>query len=319
MKPIVFAVLAAALLAGEAAAQAWPAKPVRFLIPNGPGGAPDLIARMWADRMSRGFGQSFVVENNPAGAGLLAPQAAAKSPPDGYTFLFGSIVSLVTNVHAYKSLPYDPARDFTAVGMLVDISPVVVAVHPDVPAKTLQELIALAKAQPGKLSFAADLGFPGIVGRWMNKVAGTDMVHVPYKLAATSLQDTVSGRVPVIIMSLAPVQPFARSGKLRLIALTSQKRFPGMEDVAAAGELLPGFSAEGWFCVVAPAGTPADIVQRLNRETEEFTKQPDVVAKLRSLALDTSGAGTPQSTAEFIRRERERWGRIMKEIGIQPQ
>ena len=313
------AVWLAALLAGQATAQIWPAKPVKVMIPNGPGGAPDLIARMWAERMSRGFGQSFVVENNPAGAGLLAPQAAAKSPPDGYTFLFGSIVSLATNAHAYKSIPYDPARDFAAVGMLVDVSPLAIVVHPELPVKTLQELIAMAKAQPGKLSFAADLGFPGVVGRWMNKMAGTDIVHVPYKLVASSLQDVVSGRVPLLIMSPAPVQPFIKSGKLRYLALTSRKRFSGMEEVAASEESLPGFNAEAWFCVVAPAGTPQEIVQRLNRETDLFTKQADVVAKLRSLALDTNGAGTPQSTADFIRSERERWGRIMKEVGIEPQ
>ena len=311
--------LAAIALIGHASAQTWPAKPVKFIVPNAAGSVPDVIARMLGDRLSLALGRQFVVENNTAGAGLVAAQVAGRSAPDGYTFFLGTIVSLATNQYMFKSLPYDPERDFTPVAMLYDSGAFAIAVHPDVAAGSLSELIALAKAQPGKLSYAADRGLASIVGEWLNKVVGTQIVLVPYKAVAQSLQDTVAGRTQMIIISTAAVDSLRRAGKLRVLAVSSINRFPGLKDIPTISETVPGFHAAGWSSLVAPTGTPAEILQRLNRETDRFLKEPEVIERLLGFGLTTSGAGTPQSVAEFVRNERERWGRIMKEVGVQPE
>ncbi len=317
-----FRVLAALFLAavcGQAAAQVWPSKPIRMIVPNGPGASPDLFTRLWADRLSKTLGQQVVVENNIAGTGIVGAQQVARSAPDGYTLFLGTVVVLVTNPLLYKSLPYDPVRDFTPIAKLVENGPYVVAVHPDVPVKTFPELIKLAKSQPGKLSFAADAGLAGIAGRWLTKLTGIDMVHIPYKQIPPSLQDAVAGRVPVIIISLAAADGFVKAGKLRVIGVSSAGRFPGMENVPAIAETVPGFQVGGWFTIVGPTGLPADIVSRLNRETDDFLKLPEVRERLRAYAFISPGAGTPESTAQFIRTERARWTRIAREVGVTPQ
>jgi tripartite-type tricarboxylate transporter receptor subunit TctC len=314
--------LGAALVFGAvdvARAQNWPAKPVRLIVPNAPGSSPDLLSRMWADKLTRALGHQVVVENNIAGSGLVAAQTAARAAPDGYTFFLATVVTHATNPFMYKSLPYDPVRDFSPVAILMDDGPFIVAVNPAVPAANFAEFLALAKSRPGKLSFAADAGIAGIAGRWLFKVAGAEVVHVPYKQIAPSLQDVVGGRIEAIIISLAAADAFVKSGKLRLIGVTSSRRFPGVEHVPAITETVPEVQFGGWFTIAAPAGTPVDIIQRVNRETAEFLKQPEVDARIRSFGWFSNGAGTPQSTAEFIRGEREKWGRIIREVGIQPE
>ncbi|MSQ50854.1 MAG: tripartite tricarboxylate transporter substrate binding protein [Betaproteobacteria bacterium] len=302
-----------------AQSQNYPAKSVRFIIPNSAGSQPDVVARMVSERLSRRLGQQFLVENNISGAGLVGAQQAARSPSDGYTLFMGSASAMASNPVMFKSLPYDPVKDFVPVAGLVDNGPFVLAVHPEVPVKNFGEWIALAKSRPGKLSFAADAGLAGIIGRWINKTVGIDVTHIPYKLIATSIQDTAGGRVEMILVSPTAIAPFTSSGKLRIIAITSGKRFPGMENIATVAETLPGFQIGGWFMLTAPTGTPVDITQRLNREVDGFLKEPDTLERFRTFGFTTAGAGTTQSLQEFLRVEQARWAQIAKDVGIEPQ
>lgn len=304
-----------------AGAETWPAQPVRIILASSPGGLPDVIARMLADRFSRAFNKQFQVENVEGGGGLLGPQRAARATPDGYTLFFSSNTHLASNQFMYKSLPYDPDHDFTPIALVGDSSPLVISVTNDLPAGNLSELIALAKTKPGKLSYAttSPRGAPGLTGEWLKFLAGIDIVQIPYKTTSQAVVDTVAGRTEIIIISLPVIEPYVKDGKLRTLAVTSNKRFPGLDEVPAANETVPGFGNDGWMALVAPTGTPADIVRRLNREADAFLKDPVVIERLRLLGMATNGAGDQQSIAEFLRAARENWAQIVKDLSIQPQ
>ena len=304
-----------------AGAQTWPAKPVKVIVSTGPGLATDIMARFMSDRLSKQMNQSFFVENVAGAAGILGAQAAARAAPDGYTFYFAPASALVTNQFLFKSVPYDTTRDFTPVAMVCDTGPFVITVQPELPVKTLPDLIAMAKSQPGKLSYAFDIssGYAAIIGQLINRRAGIDIVEVPYKATAQAIQDTMTGRTQMMISSITATDTFVKSGKLRRIAVSSDRRYPGFKDVPTIAETLPGFKIDGWFALVAPTGTPANAIQRLNREIDLFLKEPDTRERLFQFGLGTSGAGTPESTGEYIRTERERWAGIVKELNIQPQ
>jgi tripartite-type tricarboxylate transporter receptor subunit TctC len=281
---VVRALLCAVVLivAGEATAQMqpgqnWPVRPVKLIVATGPGLATDIMARLLSEGVSRTLGQQMFVENMPA-PGIVGAGAAARAPNDGYTFFFANASGLTSNMFMIKSLPYDPTRDYTPVAMVCDSGPFVVAVHPDLPVKTLAELIVYAKAQPGKLSYAVDAssGFGVVAGKLMNKRAAMEMVEVPYRATAQMLQDAATGTIQLMISSVAASDAFVKAGKLRRIAISSERRFPGMEDLPTIGETLPGFVVDGWFAVVAPAGTPASIVARLNQEIAHFLADPGV-------------------------------------------
>ena len=261
---VVRALLCAVVLivAGEATAQMqrgqnWPVRPVKLIVATGPGLATDIMARLLSEGVSRTLGQQMFVENMPGASGIVGAGAAARAPNDGYTFFFANASGLTSNMFMIKSLPYDPTRDYTPVAMVCDSGPFVVAVHPDLPVKTLAELIVYAKAQPGKLSYAVDAssGFGVVAGKLMNKRAAMEMVEVPYRATAQMLQDAATGTIQLMISSVAASDAFVKAGKLRRIAISSERRFPGMEDLPTIGETLPGFVVDGWFAVVAPAGT----------------------------------------------------------------
>jgi len=314
-----------ALIAADAAAAQsavnWPARPVKLIVATGPGLATDIMARLLADGVSRALGQQMFVENMPGASGIVGAQAAARAGNDGYTFFFANASGLTSNMFMLKSLPYDPTRDYAPVAMVCDSGPFVVAAHPDVPAKTLPELIAHGKAQPGRLSYAVDAssGFGVVAGKLLNKRSGMEMVEVPYRATAQMLQDAASGTVPLMISSVAASDAFVKAGKLRRLAISSERRFPGLDDLPTIGETLPGFVVDGWFAVVAPAGTPAGIVARVNAEIVRFLDGPDIRQRILAFGLAPSGASTPESTAEFIRRDQERWRGLVKELGIEPQ
>jgi tripartite-type tricarboxylate transporter receptor subunit TctC len=314
------------MIAGDATAQAppgqnWPARPIKLIVATGPGLATDIMARLLSEGLSRGLGQQVFVENMPGASGIVGAWAAARAPNDGYTFFFANASGLTSNMFMIKSLPYDPTRDYTPVAMVCDSGPFVVAVHPDLPVKTLAELIAYAKAQPGKLSYAVDAssGFGVVAGRLMNKRGGMEMVEVPYRATAQMLQDAVTGTVQLMISSVAASDAFIKAGKLRRIAISSERRFPGMEDLPTIGETLPGFVVDGWFAVVAPAATPAPIVARLNQGIVRFLEDPGVRQRILGFGLAPSGPGSPEATAKFIRTDQERWRGLVKELGIEPQ
>jgi tripartite-type tricarboxylate transporter receptor subunit TctC len=306
-------------VAGAADAQAWPTRPVRLIVSQAAGGTPDILARLMGERLSRATGQTVIVENRPGAANMVGAQVAARAAPDGYTFFFATAAPLVTNPYTFKSLPYDPVKDFVPVAM-IGKAPFMVLVHPSVPARTLAELIALDKAQPGKLSFASDgpKNFSGMLGEWLNVLAKTHIVQVPYNAMPQGIQDTLAGRTQVVILAIPSASPFMKRGELRALAVSSAQRAPGYGDVPPISEIFAGFDFVGWFALVAPAGTPEEIVRRVNGEMDAILRDPEVVQRLRGFGIFTDGADSPEGTGEFLRAERERWGKLVREIGIQP-
>ena len=315
--------LCALLLApiDAADAQSWPARPIKIIVPTGPGAATDVMARLMADSITRGLGQPVVVENQGGASGLVAHQSAARAAPDGYTFLFTNTSGLATNPVTFKSIPYDPAKDFAPVAMVVDFGPQMVSVNVELPVTTVAGLIDHAQANPGKLSYAVDItaGAAPFAARLLNKRANLGMVEVPYRSAAQMVQDVASGTVPVLISSMAASNAMVQAGKIRRLALSSSNRFPPLPDLPTIVETVPGVTMDGWFVLVAPAGVPAEIVGRMNKEIGEFLKGDEIRARLAGFGLATSGAGTPRSTGEFISREQEKWRALAQELDIQPQ
>jgi tripartite-type tricarboxylate transporter receptor subunit TctC len=324
MTSILRALLLAAVLgvAGQAHAQDWPSsRPIKLIVPTGAGHAVDIMARMLATGVSQTLGQTIFVENMPGASGFVGAQATARAEPNGYTFLFAPASLMSSNMHLFKSLPYDPSKDFSAVAMVVDKGPMVVSVNPDLPVKTIPELIAYGKANPGKLSYGVDAsgGFAIAAARLLNKRGGIGMVEVPYRSSPQMAQDTMAGTVPLMVSSIPPVASAEKAGKLRWLGASSAQRFPGLENLPTIAETLPGFQIDGWFVVVAPAGTPAPILQKLNREIDAVFKSPEIRARALGFGLGVSDAGTPESTQAFIRSEQERWRGLVTELGMEPQ
>jgi tripartite-type tricarboxylate transporter receptor subunit TctC len=306
----------------SALAQSYPTKPVKVIVGFATGVQPDVFLRSAMDTLSKRFGQSVVVENVTGGGGLIASQAAARAAPDGYTLYMAGVGVVATDRYLYKSLPYDPDKSFTHVSMLyLSGGSFAVAVHPDVPARTTAELIALAKAQPGKLNYGTDtIGVTAIVGQWFNKVAGIDMVAVPYKSPAQLMQDFISGRTQVAITTTANMEPFRKASKFRVLGVSGLERSPIHPDTPTIAETLPGFKMYGLGILLGPAGLPQEVVQKVNREMDAVIKGPVYQERARSFDYALlPGAGTPQSIAEFIAKEREYWGTIMKGLNVQPQ
>ena len=309
------------LLVADASAQTWPSRPIRLIVPTGPGDATDIMQRISADAVSRSLGQSLVVENMPGASGILAHQAVARAAPDGYTILFTNTSGMAINLISFKQLPYDPTRDFTAVAMVCSQGPQMLSVNAELPIKTLLELMVYAKANRGKLSMAYDTtaGAAAYAAKLFNKRADLDLVEVSYRSAAQMIQDVASGVNQVMMSSVAAAQSMVDAGKVRRVAITSTTRFRGLPDLPAINETLPGLVMDGFFAVVAPAGTPPDIVARLNREIGEYLKGSEIQQRLISFGLATEGAGTPDSTAQFIREEQGHWRAVAKELNVQPQ
>jgi tripartite-type tricarboxylate transporter receptor subunit TctC len=312
---------ALALLAAPANAQSWPSRPVKLIVPTGPGAATDLMARLVADGVSRTLGQPVVVENMPGASGILAHQAAARAPADGYTLLFTNTSGMAINLISFKQLPYDPTRDFTAVALVCNLAPQMLSVNAELPVANVGELMAYAKANPGKLSIAFDntAGAAAFGAKLFNKRAGLGLVEVPYRSAAQMTQDVASGINPVMMSSIAAANAVVQAGKVRRLAVTSGKRFPALPELPSLSETMPGLVMNGLFSIVAPAGTPAEVVARLNREIARYLEGREIQERLLTLGLATEGAGTPENAAQTIRREQELWRAVAQELGVQPQ
>jgi tripartite-type tricarboxylate transporter receptor subunit TctC len=323
VKPLARVLVCGALLASltPASAQSWPSRPVKLMVPTGPGAATDVMARLLADGVSRTLGQPMVVENLPGASGILAHQAVARAAPDGYTFLFTNTSGMAINLISFKQLPYDPTRDFTAVATVCNVAPQMLSVNSELPVTTLPELIAYAKANRGKLSIAFDTtaGAAAFAAKLVNKRADLGLVEVPYRSAAQMTQDVASGVNQVMMSSIAAANAVVQAGKVRRLAITSAKPFPGLPDLPTISTVVPGLVMNGLFAVVAPAGTPADSIARLNREIGEYLKGKEINERLLSFGLATEGAGTPQSTGQLIRHEQELWRALAKELAIEPQ
>jgi tripartite-type tricarboxylate transporter receptor subunit TctC len=322
MQDMVRLLLCTALLVPATAdAQTWPTRPIKLIVPTGPGAATDVMARLLSDGVARRLGQTMVVENMPGASGILAHQAVARAAADGYTLLFTNTSGMAINLVSFRQLPYDPTRDFVPVAMVCSLGPQMLSVNAGLPVATLPELIAHANANRGKLSLAFDTtaGAAAFAAKLLNKRADLGLVEVPYRSAAQMTQDIAGGITQVMVSSIAAANAVVEAGKVRRIAITSGKRFPGLPDLPSVSEIVPGVVMNGWFAVVAPAGTPPEVVSRINREIGEYLKGPEIGQRLLSFGLATEGAGTPESTGQFIRVQQEEWRALAKELDIQPQ
>lgn len=299
----------------DAVAQSYPSKPIRFILPYPPAGGTDIVARPLATKMSEKLGQPVIVEYKPGASTIIGTDFVAKAPPDGYT------IGLIAGSHAinpmiFPKLPYDTIKDFEMVSQLVSL-PMVVVAHPSLNVKSVQELIALAKSRPGKLNYAS-IGSGTthhLAMEWLKSLAGVDITHIPYRGVAPALNDLVSGQVDVMFTGISTADQFIKSGKLIALAVSSTKRhpsFPNIPSVAESG--LPQFDLTTWYAVAAPAGTPRDIVARLNREIAAALDQPDVKERLATLGA-VGTPSSPEETSSFLAREVQKWSRIIKLTG----
>ena len=300
-------------------AQAWPAKAVRFIVPFPPGGSTDVAARTLADKLTRSLGQQVVVDNRGGGGGAIGTVEAARAAPDGYTLLF--VADPVITLHlVVKNVQFDMQRDFSAVTQ-VTTQPIAVAVHASLPVKSVQELIAYARANPGKLSFAHSGTGSGqhMSGELLKKMAGIDIVHIPYKGGGPAVQDLVGGQVPMGVLGSTPLIPHHRAGRIRIIAFTSKERFAPMPEIPTLHESgLAGFDTTQWLGILAPKGTPAEIISRVHAESVKALALPDVKERLAQAALLAVGS-TPKEFEQLIRADLERWTAIAKELKLEPQ
>jgi tripartite-type tricarboxylate transporter receptor subunit TctC len=318
MRTVLFALLAA-ILALNVQAQNWPQKPVRFVVPFPPGGATDVAARSVSDRLSQALGQQFLVENRAGAAGAIGTHEVARAAPDGYTILFAA--DPVVTLHlVLKNVPYEVLRDFVAVTQ-VTTQPLAVAVHPSLPVNSVQELVTFARTNPGKLSFGHSGTGSGqhMSGELLKKLAGIDIVHVPYKGGGPAVQDLVGGQVPMAVLGSTPLIPHHRGGRIKILAFTSKERFPTMPEIPTLHESgFPGFDTGQWLGLLAPRGTSAEVVERLHGATKKALASEDVKARLLQAALLPVGS-SPKEFEALIRADLERWTKLAAELGLQPQ
>ena len=312
----VIAVMALAMQSG-AHAQQFPTKPVRIVAPFAAGSTIDIIGRIISPRLHEALGQPVIVENRPGAGGMIGVDYVAKSVPDGHTLVIGALGPLAMNPALYPKTPFDPVKDFAAVSLLAT-GPVVIAVHPSIPAHDIKELVEFARKRPGQLNF----GSPGVgssphlTGELFKLITKTNIVHVPYKGNAEAITDLIGGQLSMVFTGVPPVVPLAKAGKVRLLATTGKERMANLPDVPTIKEAgITGADVLIWYGVVAPAGTPKDVIVRLNREIVKAMNTPDVRDKFAQQGVDPA-ASTPEEFAEFIRTEVGRWGKVIRTAGI---
>lgn len=298
----------------------YPAKPIRMIAPFPPGGTTDVVCRIVAQKLTEALGRQVVVENRPGASGNIGHEVAAKAPPDGYTLLLTSKGALVNNQLMYKRIPFDPYHDFAPVSVVATAGPVLV-IHPSVPARSVKELIALAKARPGQLNFGS--GGKGttahIVGEVFKAVTGVKIVHIPYKGGVLAVADLVAGQIEMSFSDMVPAVPQIRAGRLRALAVTTEQRSPALPDVptmAEAGVKEP--FPQTWWGIAAPRGTPAPIINRLNAELGQIMKLPDVQEKYSGLGVFPMHT-TPERVLELVRLESPQMAKVLKAAGIEPE
>jgi len=315
----VAAALAAAAVGCSAVAQSYPAKPIRIVVGFTAGGPTDIVTRTIAPGLAEALGQSVVVDNRPGAGGATATALVAKAPPDGYTLLMGTIGGLAVAMSLQPNRGYDTLRDFAPVTQSVSVTNILV-VHPSLPARSVKELLALARSRPGQLNYAsAGAGTaPHLAGELLKYMAGVNIVHVPYKGSAPALTALLSGEVEMNFENTLIVLSHIKSGKLRPLGVTAGRRsrlLPELPTIAEGG--LPGYDAAGWYGLLAPAGTPPEIVRRLNAEVTRILRQPDVVERLSGQGADPVG-NAPEAFTAFIRAEIEKWAKLVKAAGMTP-
>ena len=302
-----------------ASAQNYPTRPITLMVPQAPGASSDLLGRTLGERLQAAWGQPIVIENRPGAGGNIGAALVARAAPDGYTIMIGTDAMLTSNVFLYKNMPYDPVKDFAPVA-IAGMNKICLCVHAALPVKTMPELIAYAKANPGKLQF----GSPGaasphhLSGELLMQKAGIQIVHVPYRGGGPSANDLVAGHIGMAFLSLSAAVPLLPTGKIRIVALVEKERYAAMPEVPTIGETLPGFEMSSWLGVFAPAKTPAPIVTRLNETITRIFNDPPVKQRLAGLGL-VVGSATPAQLAELIKNGLEVRGALIKAAKIEAQ
>ena len=318
IRRIVLALVAVLMIPLSAHAQAWPTRqPIIFKIPYPPGGASDVTARILGAKLSESLGTAVVIDNRPGANGIIALESTARAAPDGYTILMANLGPNAINAVVYKNLPFDPIKSFAPI-TLTTIVPQIMVVTPSLPIRSVQELIAYAKANPDKVTFAsAGVGSSNhLSGELFNAMAGIKMLHVPYKGDAPGMIDVMSGAVNVALPTVIAALPSIKSGRLRAIAVTSAKRIPSLPDLPTVAEAgVPGYEAVSWGGVMAPAGTPPEVITRLNTEINRILRLPDVAEKLSSFGAQIVGS-TPEEFAAYLKAEIAKWGKVARDNNI---
>jgi tripartite-type tricarboxylate transporter receptor subunit TctC len=311
---IIAAALGAAM--SGAHAQGYPSKPIRLVLPYPPGGGSDSIARPLAQRLSGELGQQVVVDNRGGAGGAIGMEAAARAAPDGYTIVLALTAQLAVNVSLYKKLPYDPVRDYAPITLLAT-GPYLLVVHPSLPVTSVKELIALARARPGQITYASSGNGSGghLAAELLKTMTRTNMLHIPYKGGGPALIDVLAGQVQVLFATYVSSRGHIQAGRLRALGVSTAKRpaaIPDMPTIAEAG--VPGYDSGVWYGMLAPAGTPRDVIAKLNREIARVLNQPDFHKLLVDQAIDPIG-GTPEQLGDFIRSEIAKWAKVVKDSG----
>jgi len=312
--------LAALALSAAAHAQVYPAKPLRMIVAYPPGGGTDIVGRMLAQKLGESLGQSGGVENRGGASGNIGTELAARAVPDGYTILMGNVAPNAINVSLFKDLPFDPVADFAPVS-LVASTPNILVVHPSTPARTVKEVIALAKAKPGTLNFAsAGMGSSShLAGELFRILAGADIVHVPYKGAGPAMVDVLSGQVQLYFATMPAAMPHVKPGKLAPVAVTSARRSQALPDLPTVAESgVPGYEASTWYGVLAPAHTPSAVVARLHGDIAKILGDAALHARLADQGFDPVGS-SPEEFGAYIKSEILKWGKVIRDAGIRPE
>lgn len=308
------------LLTSTARAQAWPDKPIRFVLSQPAGSGPDNVARIIGERVGKGLGQALIIDNKPGGQNIIGAQAAARAAADGYTFYFATTAALVTNAYMFKSMPYDPQKDFVPVAF-VGKSPFAVLVRAESPFQNLQDLLTHAKASAGKVSLGNEgpRTFSGMIARFLNARSKAEFNLASYASVSVAVQDAIGGHIDAVVADIASTAQLVRQGRLRMLAVTTATRVPGWEQVPALAEIFPGFDMSGWFALVVPTGTPRQVIERMNREFNLATADKEIAAKITAAGpLPESGMSADQ-VGTFLKNEFQRWALITKEIGVLPE
>lgn len=311
---------AAAQTTNSSPGPAYPGKAIRLIVPFPPGGSTDLMGRVLGAKLGETFGQQVIVENRPGASGMIGNELVARAAPDGHMLTMGTIGAMSVNQSLFKSVPYDATRDFAPITLTGNVENLLV-VHPSVPVRSVTDLIALAAGKPGMLIFASSGtgNAPHLAGELFNQLAKVKMVHLPYKGGGPAMIDLVAGQVSLSFASMPSSLPFAKSGKLRAIAVGGAKRSPAAPEIPTVAENgLPGFNVTDWQGLLAPAKTPAAIVERLNREVIRILNEREVKERLSNAGLQVA-TSTPQQFADFIRAEIDKWGKVIRAAGIKPE
>ncbi len=308
-------VLAVPAAHAQAQSYPYPSKPIRLVLPYPPGGGTDIIARPLAQLAGASMGQLMVIENRSGAGGNIGMDAVAKAPPDGYTLVFALTAQLAVNPSLYPKLPYDLMRDFTPISLL-GMAPYLLVAHPALPVKSVKALVALAKAKPDELRFGSAGNGSGshLAGEMLNALAGIKSLHIPYKGGAPALTDLVAGQLQLSYLTYTSTSGFIRAGRLRALGVTTAKRSPALPDLPAIAESVPGYDSAVWYGVLAPAGTPADIIARLNREFVAALKNAELRQRLIPEAFEPIGT-TPEYLGDYMKSEIARWARLLKATG----